>query len=421
MKASYDSDMDGDYPQTNLRKLNQSGHVGFDSLPDQLVTKATQKGFNFNVLCVGETGIGKSTLMSTLFNSNNFDMEQQGHASPKVSLKSSEYELTESGVTLNLTVLETLGYGDQINKEDSYVPVVEYIDEQFDRYLQEELKVKRCLWNFCDTRVHCCLYFITPTGHSLKAIDLVTMKALEQKVPIIPLIAKADTISKSELQKFKTRIRNELLQNQVSFYQFPTDAHAADTRTCTENEKLNTMMPFAVVGSIEEVKVNNKIVRARQYPWGSVIVENEQHCEFLNLRNAILRTNLEDLRETTHTIHYELFRQRKLESMGFTDDDSDRFDLSRIYEKKRDENLAEMERQTDEMRQMFVQRVKEKEGELKDAEKELHDKFDRLKRLHAEEKRKLQEKQQLLENEMVAYSNKKKEIESQLTKDKRKR
>ena len=120
MKASYDSDMDGDYPQTNLRKLNQSGHVGFDSLPDQLVTKATQKGFNFNVLCVGETGIGKSTLMSTLFNSNNFDMEQQGHASPKVSLKSSEYELTESGVTLNLTVLETLGYGDQINKEDSY-------------------------------------------------------------------------------------------------------------------------------------------------------------------------------------------------------------------------------------------------------------------------------------------------------------
>lgn len=91
-----------------------------------------------------------------------------------------------------------------------HVPVVEYIDEQFDRYLQEELKVKRCLWNFCDTRVHCCLYFITPTGHSLKAIDLVTMKALEQKVPIIPLIAKADTISKSELQKFKTRIRNEL-------------------------------------------------------------------------------------------------------------------------------------------------------------------------------------------------------------------
>lgn len=397
-----------------MRKLSLSGHVGFDSLPDQLVTKMTQRGFNFNVLCVGETGIGKSTLMSTLFNAKNFDMEQQSHSSPKVTLKCSEYELKESGVVLNLSVLETVGYGDQINKEDSYTPIVEYLDEQFDRYLQEELKVKRNLWHYCDTRVQVCLYFISPTGHSLKAIDLVTMKALENNVPIIPLIAKSDTISKNELQKFKMRIRNELLSNNVSFYQFPTDPARVDSTTAAENEKLNGMMPFAVVGSTEEVKIANKIVRARQYPWGSVQVENEQHCEFVNLRNAILRTNLEDLRETTHCKHYEHFRQRKLQSMGFNDDDSDRFDLSRIYEKKRDENLQEMERQTDEMRQMFVQRVKEKEGELKEAEKELHDKFDRLKRLHAEEKRKLQEKQTLLENEIDGFQKRKQSVETQL-------
>lgn len=29
-------------------------------------------------------------------------------------------------------------------------------------------------------------------------------------------------------------------------------------------------LPFAVVGSGEEVKVGNKLVRARQYPWGVV-------------------------------------------------------------------------------------------------------------------------------------------------------
>jgi hypothetical protein len=37
----------------------------------------------------------------------------------------------------------------------------------------------------------------------LKSIDLVCMKKLDTKVNIIPIIAKADTISKSELQKFK--------------------------------------------------------------------------------------------------------------------------------------------------------------------------------------------------------------------------
>lgn len=29
-------------------------------------------------------------------------------------------------------------------------------------------------------------------------------------------------------------------------------------------------LPFAVVGSTEEVKIGNKMVRARQYPWGTV-------------------------------------------------------------------------------------------------------------------------------------------------------
>jgi len=38
---------------------------------------------------------------------------------------------------------------------------------------------------------------------SLKSIDLVCMKNLDTKVNIIPIIAKADTISKTELQKFK--------------------------------------------------------------------------------------------------------------------------------------------------------------------------------------------------------------------------
>jgi septin 6/8/11 len=40
----------------------------------------------------------------------------------------------------------------------------------------------------------------------LKSIDLVCMKKLDTKVNIIPIIAKADTISKTELQKFKVSV-----------------------------------------------------------------------------------------------------------------------------------------------------------------------------------------------------------------------
>ena len=56
------------------RTLPLQGHVGFDSLPDQLVNKCVNLGFDMNILCVGETGIGKSTLMDCLFKAN-FDGE----------------------------------------------------------------------------------------------------------------------------------------------------------------------------------------------------------------------------------------------------------------------------------------------------------------------------------------------------------
>uniref|UniRef100_A0A670J6F6 Septin n=1 Tax=Podarcis muralis TaxID=64176 RepID=A0A670J6F6_PODMU len=386
------------------RPLSLSGHVGFDSLPDQLVNKSTHQGFCFNILCIGETGIGKSTLTDSLFNTS-FDDRVSTHFQPNVRLKAETYELQESNVRLKLTIVNTVGFGDQINKEDSYQPIVDYIDAQFESYLQEELKIKRSLYNYHDTRIHVCLYFISPTGHSLKSLDLLTMKNLDSKVNIIPLIAKADTISKSELQKFKIKIMSELVSNGVQIYQFPTD----DESIAKINASMNGHLPFAVVGSTEEVKIGNKIVKARQYPWGIVQVENENHCDFVKLREMLICTNMEDLREQTHMRHYELYRRCKLEEMGFRDTDQENkpVSLQETYEAKRHEFLGELQQKEEEMRQMFVQRVKEKEALLKEAERELQVKFEHLKRLHQEERMKVEEKRKLLEDEMSAFSKRK--------------
>ena len=40
--------------QNSLRSLNLNGHVGFDTLPDQIVSKAVGDGFTFNILCIGK-------------------------------------------------------------------------------------------------------------------------------------------------------------------------------------------------------------------------------------------------------------------------------------------------------------------------------------------------------------------------------
>ncbi|XP_035826933.1 septin-11 isoform X3 [Aplysia californica] len=388
-----------------MRALNLTGHVGFDSLPDQLVNKSVAQGFCFNILCVGETGIGKSTMMDTLFNTN-FDSTPSSHDLPGVKLKAHTYELREKNVLLKLTLVDSVGFGDQINKDDSWKPIVDYIDAQFDAYLHEELKIKRMLHTYHDTRVHACLYFIAPTGHSLKALDLVTMKKLDTKVNIIPVIAKADTITKTELTKFKTKLMSELVSNGVHIYQFPTD----DETVADTNSSMNQHLPFAVVGSNDEVKIGNKMVKARQYPWGTVQVENENHCDFVKLREMLIRTNMEDLREVTHSKHFELYRHHKLEEMGFSDSESR--SLSETYEQKRQEHITTLQKKEDEMRQMFVIRVKEKEAELKEAEKELHNRFDALKKQHTEEKRKLEESRKRLEDEMNLFSQTKAQVQA---------
>ncbi|XP_034240518.1 septin-2-like isoform X1 [Thrips palmi] len=393
-----------------IRNLKLSGHVGFDSLPDQLVNKSVQNGFIFNILCIGETGLGKSTLMDSLFNTS-FESSPSPHSLPSVKLKAHTYELQESNVRLKLTIVDTVGYGDQINKEDSFKAVVDYIDAQFESYLQEELKIKRSLATFHDTRIHVCLYFICPTGHGLKSIDLMCMKKLDTKVNIIPIIAKADTISKTELQKFKEKIVHELSNNGVQIYQFPTD----DENVTEVNAQMNSHVPFAVVGSTDFVRVGNKMMRSRQYPWGTVQVENESHCDFVKLREMLIRTNMEDMREKTHMRHYELYRKKRLEQMGFTDVDSDNKPVSfqQSFEQKRSHHLQELQQKEDEMRQMFVNRVKEKEQELKDEEKDLHSKFDKLKKDHSEEKRKLDDLRKTLEEDIIEFNRRKTQIAQQ--------
>lgn len=112
--------------------------------------------------------------------------------------------IEENGVRLRLTVVDTPGFGDFVNNYDSWQPIVEDIEKRFDAYLDAENKVNRM--NIVDNRVHACVYFIQPTGHSLKPLDIEVMRRLHTKVNLIPVIAKADTLTDDEIALFKQRV-----------------------------------------------------------------------------------------------------------------------------------------------------------------------------------------------------------------------
>jgi septin 7 len=104
----------------------------------------------------------------------------------------------------------------------SWNPILENIESRFDSYLEQENRVNR--QKIVDNRVHACLYFIQPTGHSyvnlanlchfisplfcsLKQVDIEFMRRLHTKVNLIPIIAKADTMTDEEVIEFKQRVR----------------------------------------------------------------------------------------------------------------------------------------------------------------------------------------------------------------------
>lgn len=157
---------------------------------------------------LGESGLGKSTLVNTLFNTSLYPPKERKGPSQDptktVSIQSISADIEENGVRLRLTVVDTPGFGDFVNNDDSWRPIVENIEQRFDAYLEAEQRVNRM--NIVDNRIHAAVYFVQPTGHSLKPLDIEIMRRLHTKVNLIPVIAKADTLTDDEIASFKERV-----------------------------------------------------------------------------------------------------------------------------------------------------------------------------------------------------------------------
>lgn len=90
-----------------------------------------------------------------------------------------------------------------------------------------------------DTRIHCCLFFINPTGHSLRPIDVIVMKKLSEVVNVVPVIAKADSLTLDERATFKEKIRAELLYHNIRLYPFDTDEYDEEETQLNERIRVN--------------------------------------------------------------------------------------------------------------------------------------------------------------------------------------
>ena len=99
-----------------------------------------------------------------------------------------------------------------MNNRDSWQPIIEFLDDQHESYMLQEQQPRRT--DKIDMRVHACLYFIRPTGHTLKPLDIEVMKRLSSRVNLIPVVAKADTLSHADLVRYKERVSETITKGE---------------------------------------------------------------------------------------------------------------------------------------------------------------------------------------------------------------
>lgn len=294
--------------------VTPSSYVGFDTITAQIEHRLLKRGFQFNIMVVGHSGLGKSTLINSLFASHLIDSSTGKDITKEPITKTTEikvsyHSLVEDKVRLNVNCIDTPGFGDQINNEKVWEPIVKYIKEQHSQYLRKELTAQREK-HIVDTRVHAVLYFIQPNGKGLTQLDVAALKRLTDITNVIPVISKADTLTQDELSSFRQIIQREFKKHNFRIY--PYDSEDLTAEELELNDSIRSIIPFAVVGSEKEITINGEVVRGRKTRWGAINLEDINQCEFVYLREFLIRTHLQDLIESTALIHYESFRSKQL-------------------------------------------------------------------------------------------------------------
>ncbi|XP_053735090.1 septin-5-like isoform X5 [Synchiropus splendidus] len=268
-------------------------------------------------MVAGESGLGKSTLVNSLFltdlHKDRKLLNAEERIQQTVEITKHTVDIEEKGVKLKLTILDTPGFGDAVDNSECWRRVIDFIDQQFEQYFRDESGLNRK--NIQDNRVHCCLYFIPPFGHGLRPVDIEFMKRLQEKVNVVPLIAKADTLTPAEVRRLKERLREEIDKLGIKIYQFPDCDSDEDEDFKRQDRELKESSPFAVIGSNTVVEARGQRVRGRLYPWGIVEVENPAHCDFVKLRTMLVRTHMHDLKDLTSDLHYENYRAQCIQNM----------------------------------------------------------------------------------------------------------
>lgn len=295
--------------------------------------KTLKKSIVFSVMVVGLSGSGRSTLINTLCGGNlivptSLTALQDPYAR-KLTLRHENVELEDNdGHKILFNIIDTPNFANLIDCSEDFKTVVDFIRHQYDEVLLEESRVRRNP-RFKDGRIHALLYMVNPTGHGLSEIDVKFLTHVNNLVNVIPVIAKADSLTPQELQLNKQLILEDLKNYNINYYKFNEyeyEEDYMDDEIIEYNKYLNSLVPFAIIGAntyqentggsedeedILKLRVLNPLYAK------PINVENPDYNDFTILKNVLLITHLSEFKELTHDTIYENYRTEALSGKRF--------------------------------------------------------------------------------------------------------
>ncbi|KAI8801369.1 Septin-domain-containing protein [Cladochytrium replicatum] len=190
----------------------------------------------FKISVCGDSGIGKTSLIHRFMM-----MDEISEHGPLDSSEKLTHELKASTIPadqlhlgeepMNLTFVDTFGFGATIDAMAAIEPVVAYHVAQFhttDGYFTKSntAEMKGTIERFLSsgagghTHVDLCIYGIL---HRVKPVDIEYMRRLSSVCAVVPVIFKADSMKPADIFKLKKKVVDELIRAKVTFYSFGLD------------------------------------------------------------------------------------------------------------------------------------------------------------------------------------------------------
>lgn len=252
-------------------------------------------------MVAGGTNLGKSTFLNCLFEQDIVPDNQGSNQS--LNLYSLNYD--SEGIKKKISVIDTPSFGTTSNDEKKHSNIVNYLKQQFDIFLAEESKIRRNP-RFEDTRVHCLIYFVSPSVHGMKKNDIDFLKKVAKLVNIIPVVGKSDGLTAEELNSLRRKVKQQFKENEIEIYDFEKDLF---DRNLEMNANINENVPFSI---INYENYNTHSEKVRTLPWGVINIEDKMNCDYVLVKEILLSNYIDNLMEKTANKLYEEYRSEIL-------------------------------------------------------------------------------------------------------------